>query len=274
MDIFYKDRFFKTALKQSVDPKKRRFALSKRLYSQKPVMRYLFTLLLLCFATLVSAIDKAALFSEIESLAAAGSPEAQYHLGMFYNNGIGTDKNPNEAFKWFRLSARSGDPLGSYKLGCYYAGQGQGVVENNKGKALKYKLIAAESGYSYAQYDVAGIYYRNGEIEEAIKWWKEASAQGYLGAMYALFTLYNQGEQIPKDGVLSYGYLKIIERNASKDQIAKIAAKLTELENELTDVELKRAQRFASDWTPHKTPMTEKALNGLEEASLLVKSAY
>jgi len=236
-------------------------------------MRILLTILLLCFVPVGCATDKTTLFGEIESLAKSGSPEAQYHLGMFYNIGVGTEKSQSEAFKWFEQSAKSGDPLGSYKLGCYYAGQGQGVVENDEELALKYKLVAAESGYVYAQYDVATLFYENGEMGEALKWWKAASDQGDSGSIYALFTLYYKGEKIPKDRVLSYGYLKIIERNAGKEQIAKVKVILAELENEMTAAELERAKQFASDWTPHKTAMTEKALNGMAEAGRLVNEA-
>ena len=127
-------------------------------------MRYRLAMFLLSFLSAGCATDNADLFREVESLAKSSSPEAQYHLGMFYNNGVGTRKDTAEAFKWFEKSAMAGDPLGNYKLGCYYAGQGQGVVASDKEKALEYKLVAARQGYAFAQYDVASIYYGNGEI--------------------------------------------------------------------------------------------------------------
>jgi tetratricopeptide (TPR) repeat protein len=233
-------------------------------------MRYLLVILLLSFVSAGCATNNNELFREIEELANSGSPEAQYHLGMFYNNGVGTGKDINQAFTWFEKSAMSGDPLGSYKLGCYYAGQGHGVVKNDSARALKYKLVAAESGYALAQFDVARIYYENGEIEEALRWFNKAADQGDPESFYVLFSIYFYGEKTPKDGVLAYQYLKIIERNARKNQVDTIRQKLTELENELNETQLEAALENASNWRPHKLPITEKALNGLVEARALV----
>ena len=38
---------------------------------------------------------------------------------MMHHIGIGTQKDPRQAFEWFQKSAASNDPLGAYKLGCY-----------------------------------------------------------------------------------------------------------------------------------------------------------
>jgi TPR repeat protein len=65
------------------------------------------------------AVEDDVLFQQVKSLAENGNSEAAYHLGMLYNNGIGSTKDINSAFKWFNVSANSGDPLGHYKVGCY-----------------------------------------------------------------------------------------------------------------------------------------------------------
>jgi uncharacterized protein len=64
------------------------------------------------------------IFEQLLPLAEQGDPIAQYNAGMFYNNGLGTSKNPQLAFEWFEKSASNNDPLGAYKVGCYYGGQG------------------------------------------------------------------------------------------------------------------------------------------------------
>lgn len=99
-------------------------------------MRYTLIVLLVSCLSIGCATNQKNLFTEMEVLADQGSPEAQYYLGMFYNNGIGTTQDTNKAFQLFGKSARAGDPLGNYKLGCYYAGQGQGVVDIDTEKAL------------------------------------------------------------------------------------------------------------------------------------------
>lgn len=83
------------------------------------------------------------LFNAMLTLANKGDAEAQYHVGMMNNNGIGTRQNTRQAYEWFQKSASSSHPLGAYKLGCYFDGQGEGVVETNLDEALKYKLVAA-----------------------------------------------------------------------------------------------------------------------------------
>jgi TPR repeat protein len=236
-------------------------------------MRHVLVAILVSFLSIGCATNKTVLFGEMESLAKGGSPEAQYHLGMFYNNGIGIPKDTAKALEWFEKSAMSGDPLGNYKLGCYYAGQGQGVVAIDNTKALEYKLVAAQHGYAFAQYDVASAYYENGEIEEAIKWWKESADQGDSGSIYALYALYSNGDKLPKDNVFAYGYLKIIERNSEKERKAAINEKLNELENEMSISQLEQAQEFATNWSAQKTPLTVKALNGLEESKRIVEIA-
>ena len=56
-------------------------------------------------------------------------------LGMMHNNGMGKNQqDPKQAFEWFQKSTASGDPLGAYKLGCYYGGQGAGIVTSTQMK--------------------------------------------------------------------------------------------------------------------------------------------
>ena len=206
-------------------------------------------------------------------MAEQGSPEAQYHAGMFYNNGIGTPKDPAKALKWFERAASSGDPLANYKLGCYYEGQGQGLVEVDKGKALEHKLIAAQQGYALAQYDVASIFYENGQVEEALGWARKAADQGLPEAFYALFAAYSGGKGVPRDAAAAYGYLKIIARNAPKEELTEIRENLAALERELSPSELSQAQEFARNWRARKTPLTTRARNGMEEARRLVRGS-
>ena len=83
----------------------------------------------LLVALLLASITSAATFDQntleqVMVLANRGNAEAQYHVGMMHNNGVGgASKDPKLAFDWFLKSAAGKDPLGAYKLGCYYAGQ-------------------------------------------------------------------------------------------------------------------------------------------------------
>eukprot|EP01035_Chromulina_nebulosa_P005819 gene5819-7880_t len=128
-----------------------------------------------CIALLLSCLvflgmranaSEAGTLEMMVTLADKGNAEAQYHVGMMHHIGVGTPKNPLEAFKWFQKSTAAGDPLAAYKLGCYYDGQGAGVVVPSVVDALKYKRIAADAGYALAQNDVAVLYANDGKAAE------------------------------------------------------------------------------------------------------------
>ena len=192
------------------------------------------------------------------ALANKGDAEAQYHVGMMYNNGIGTQQDPRQAFAWFQKATASNDPLGAYKLGCYYDGQGAGVVATDANEALKYKLIAAKAGYALAQHDVAIHYARQENFEEAVKWWKMASDQGYPDALYSLSGSYFQGKGAPKDLSLAYVYFKL-SKVPPRKQVNEMAAILSK-------DELKNAEKLVSEWKPQPTALTLKAQRGFTAA--------
>lgn len=236
-------------------------------------MRYLLAVILLFLGACVSNTNNDKyLFTELTSLANNGNPEAQYHLGMFYNNGMGTQKDTAKAFELFEKSASSGDPLGNYKLGCYYSGQGKNIVEKDIKKALEYKLVAAKAGYALAQHDVASMYYQNKEIDNAIMWWKKSADQGYPDSIRSLFTIYHEGKVVQKDIISAYMYLKIIERNTGQKHQSEIQKKLIEIESELSQTQLEQAQNLLKNWSAKQTDLTIKAMAGREETKRLVES--
>jgi TPR repeat protein len=198
------------------------------------------------------------------ALANKGVAEAQYHAGMMYNNGIGTQIDPRQAFEWFQKSTASGDPLGAYKLGCYYGGQGAGIVTSDSNEALKYKLVAAKAGYALAQHDVAILYDRQGNPEEALKWWKMAGDQGFPMALFSLSMSYSAGKGAPRDLSLSYAYFKLSKR-APKKNVDEMAAMLSK-------AELEKAEKLVSEWSPQPTALTLKAKSGVRAAEELLKT--
>lgn len=219
---------------------------------------------LLTFAMPAKA-NEAATFNAMVALANKGDAEAQYHVGMMYNNGIGTERDLRQAFAWFQKAAAANDPLGAYKLGCYYDGQGAGVVETNSSEALKYKLVAAKAGYALAQHDVAIHYRRQDNPEEAVKWWKMASDQGDPMALYSLSGSYFQGKGVPQDPSLAYAYFKL-SKVPPRDKVNGMAATLSK-------PDLERAEKLVSEWKPQPTALTLKAKRGVQAAEDLLKSS-
>jgi TPR repeat protein len=203
-------------------------------------------------------------FRAMVALADKGHAEAQYHVGMMHNNGIGTQQDPKQAFGWFQKSTASGDPLGAYKLGCYYDGQGVGIVTSDSNEALKYKLVSAKAGYALAQHDVATLYDRQGNSEEALKWWKMAGDQGYPRSLYSLSMAYSAGKGTPRDLSLSYAYFKL-SKLAPPKNVNEMAAMLSK-------PELEKAEKLVSEWRPQPTALTLKAKSGVSAAEELLKA--
>jgi len=222
---------------------------------------------LLTLSVAVSAFaENEDLFSKVKQLAEKEDAEAQYHLGMFYNNGIGTPQNIQLAFEWFQKSAAGNDPLGNYKLGCYYSGQGQGFVDIDHEKAIRYKSIAAKAGYRLAQHDVAGMLFNKGDTEEAIRWLKVAGDQGDFDSLYALFNIYYLGKNIEKNNLSAYLYLNLAATIATSEMPPQIKSIMSELSTKISADEKNKADKIISEWKPLPTPLTIRALNGLQTA--------
>lgn len=210
--------------------------------------------------------DDGRLFTAMLALADKGDAEAQYHVGMMHNNGIGTPQDTKQAFTWFQKSASANDPLGAYKLGCYYDGQGAGIIQTDQDEALKYKLVAAEAGYALAQHDVAILYARQGNMEEAVKWMEMAGAQGYDPALFKLYSLYFDGKAVPQDLSLAFAYYKLALIMSQTELNAETKAVLDKMLARMSQPELEKAQKMVSEWEPQPTALTTKARSGLAAA--------
>lgn len=224
-----------------------------------------FSLFGLLFLAMPANANDADTFNAMVVLANKGNAEAQYHVGMMHNNGIGTRQDPKQAFEWFEKSTTSGDPLGAYKLGCYYDGQGAGIVTLDSNEALKYKLVAAKAGCALAQHDVALLYDKQGNAEEALKWWKMAGDQGYPAALYRLSMAYSAGKGTPRDLSMSFAYFKLSKMAPPKN--------VNEMASMLSKPELETAEKFVSEWKPQPTALTLKAKRGVSAAEELLKAA-
>lgn len=220
----------------------------------------------LLFLSVATRADDAQTFKSMLALAEKGEAEAQYHLGMMYNNGIGTPQNPRQAFEWFRKAAAGGDPLGAYKLGCYYDGQGQGVVEQNPDEALKYKLISANEGYMLAQFDSAVLLAQKGDFENAVRALRLAADQGDAKAHFGLYQSYLEGKGVPRNLPLAFVSFKLslMLSNAEMDNKAKAA--LDSMSAQMSEADMAKAQAMVFEWRPNPTMLTRKAMRGFAEA--------
>jgi TPR repeat protein len=208
------------------------------------------------------------LIPKLERLAASSNPEAIYHLGMAYQTGVGLPKDPVKALGAFRRAASLGDVLASYKLGCYYDGQGGDLVDVNPDIALRYKLVAAEAGYALAQQDVAALYAAKGEITPALAWLDRAAAQGFPDTLATFASVYNGAPGVQPDRVKTAAYFQLfLDRIDASDEQRQW---LKEFEQRMSPDERKLSREMVRLYRPAPTPLTIKALSGQRAALELV----
>ena len=234
-------------------------------------MRTAFLGLSLALAALPScgnAQSQGALISDLKLLASQENAEAIYHLGMAFHTGSGVKKDREKALEYFRKATDLGDPLAAYKLGCYYDGQGYGLVDDDLDLALQHKMVAAEAGYALAQQDVASLLARRGDFESAVVWLERAVDQGWTDAIATYASIHNGAKGVTKDPVKVAAYFRIFISRT--DGSANQRRWLKEFEQGLTDEELQATKLIVQSFEPTPSGLTLKALAGQRSAELLV----
>ena len=100
--------------------------------------------------------DYATALKEWKPLAEEGDVDAQYHLGVLYDNGDGVPQDYKEAVRWYKLAAEQGVAEAQFNLGNMYY-DGQGVSVDYK-EAVRWYTLAAEQGDVDAQYNLDFIH--------------------------------------------------------------------------------------------------------------------
>jgi uncharacterized protein len=94
--------------------------------------------------------DYATALREWYPLAEQGDADAQYNLGLMYDEGQGVSENDKTAVKWYKLAAEQGNADAQVNLGVMYA-NGEGVTQDNV-YAYMWLNIAASSGHEDASH--------------------------------------------------------------------------------------------------------------------------
>jgi TPR repeat protein len=212
-----------------------------------------------------------ALIPALERLAAQNNPEAIYHIGMAYQTGAGVTRDAAKALEAFRRAAALGDVLGSYKLGCFYDGQGEGLVQADPELALRHKLVAAEAGYALAQQDVAALYAAKGDINTAVGWLEKAMLQGWADALATYASVHNGAEGIPPDPVKTAAYFRLFLAQTEANEQQR--EWLGEFEKKMSSEQQQSVMEIVRAYRPAPTPLTIKALSGQRAAAELVARA-
>jgi len=88
-------------------------------------------------------------FETVKQAAEQGDVQAQFKLGLMYDEGQGVAQDYVEAVKWYQKAAGQGDADAQFKFGvCYERGKG---VTQDYAKAVEWYTKAAEQGHEDAQ---------------------------------------------------------------------------------------------------------------------------
>ena len=87
--------------------------------------------------------------AEWTPIAEQGDADAQFNLGLMYENGEGLPENDKTAVKWYTLAAEQGYAIAQRYLGAMYD-FGDGVPRNDK-TAVKWYTLASYNGNEVAR---------------------------------------------------------------------------------------------------------------------------
>ena len=92
---------------------------------------------------------------DVQKLAAAGDPDAQWQMGVRYHDGQGVPQDDVQAVQWFRRAADQGSVAAQGALGAYYW-RGRGVPADLS-KAYFWSAIAMAQGDEMSKSRIEGL---------------------------------------------------------------------------------------------------------------------
>ena len=191
-------------------------------------MRRIKIILSLCLL-FICAVGFAQTANDYRKAAEQGDANAQYNLGVCYENGYGVTQDYSHAVYWYRKAAGQGDANAQYNLGVCYE-NGYGVMQDYS-QAVYWYRKAAEQGDAFAQCNL-GFCYGNGkgvtqDYSKAVYWYRKAAEQGNAEAQYNLGTSYYYGEGVKKDKDLAEEWLtKVIDNPKSSEHLQDLSEDL------------------------------------------------
>ena len=128
--------------------------------------------------------DFATALKEWKPLAEAGDVDAQYNLGIMYDNGYGVPQDYAEAVKWYRLAAEQGYAKAQYNLGTMYE-YGNGVLQDNTMAHMWYNIASANGDDESGEWrDEIAKKMTTAAIEKAQAMARECMNSGYTKCGY------------------------------------------------------------------------------------------
>lgn len=151
------------------------------------------------------------LLEELKTLSEGGNLRAMKMLADLLLNGTISQKDPEEAAKWYYECAKMHNGSAQYSYGiCCRDGVG---VEKDISEAIKWLELASDHGVMNARLELANIY-RKGtgvqvDMNKAIEWYELAAKCGDAGSMLQLGLIYRDGTGVEADSLKADYWFKM-----------------------------------------------------------------
>ena len=143
---------------------------------------------------------------------------AAINLGAMYAEGLGVQKDAEEALRWLGPAAIVGYPTAQMHLGVMFA-------EGIGGRPPNYEAAAA--------------------------WYRAAAEQGDPDAQVLLAFAYSIGEGVPEDYIAAHMWVNLAAANLPTGKARNAALQLRDqLAAKMTPAQITDAQKLAREWTP------------------------
>ncbi len=145
-----------------------------------------------------------------QKAAQGGSAWGSLQLGWHYLNGLGINKDPVAAKRYYDEAAKHGLPNAMYRLGLMYR-TGEGVAPDLE-TAAQWLYQAAKQGHHLAQAELGNMFY-NGQgtkkdDQAAFGWYLQAAQAGIVSAQNSVAALYELGQGVNKNDIEAVAWLR------------------------------------------------------------------
>jgi TPR repeat protein len=141
------------------------------------------------------------IFPDVSKAAAGNIAVAQLVLASMYDDGLGVERDQQEALKWLRKAADQNLAVAQLNMGVTYE-HGLGVPRDLK-QAVQWYRKAADGNSAGAQGYLGDMYYfGKGMVRddcEAVKWYRKGAEKGDAHAQNNLGVMFDNGCGVPQD---------------------------------------------------------------------------
>lgn len=207
-----------------------------------------------------STADQPSALQSFSQRARLGHADAQYNLGLIYEEGMGVAIDLNQALYWYGLAAEKGYVRAQYKLGYLFYFGPQALYTPDT--ALQWFHRAADQNDPNAIYRLGIIHAQPGESQNiplALSYLKDAARAGHSGAQQKLGQLL--AEEGPQQNLLkAHIWLSIATERGGKDSLAQLSEIARQLDSRSLSL-AKDAARAIYNSIYNSAPLNQYAFN-------------